>query len=169
MNEQGNGRTRQAPWIKIVLVVSLCFNLVIVGLAVGMALNWTRFGSVSIENFAGPAGLGGLVRSFDQRERLLLRQDIAGMSDVISDQRRRSSVNLDNIVTILRAGEFDREALEVLFSDQIDILNNRMEQSHKLLIDRIDKMTAEERNAFADRLSEHYHRNGKRGRKHHGR
>ena len=141
-------------WIKILLVISLCLNMIIVGLAVGAAYKWFVFGPVPIHQYFGSVGLGGFSGSLDKIDRDQLRLQLANRKDSMDEILRDAQQEFESLISILSSDSFDKEALDDHFANQRQLSLNRMETAHSLLSTQIANMTPEERAGVAERMQQ---------------
>ncbi|NDV00418.1 periplasmic heavy metal sensor [Pseudoroseicyclus tamaricis] len=134
---------------RAVLVVSLAFNLLIVGLAVGMMMGG-RVGPgrpPPVELSIGP-----VVRALSDEDRRALRSEIGeGLrrAGVLS----RDADALDALVAAVGAEPFDPEAVRAVLLRQEELALRGGEVAREALVSRIAEATPADRAAFAERLA----------------
>ena len=151
------------PWLRVLLVVSLAFNLLIVGVAVGAAVKWSKWRGDHPARME--MGIGPLSRALSREDRRAIGQD---MRKAFRDGRLNRGAHraeLEGLVGDLRAQPYDPAAVEARLVRHGAVIESRMDLGISLLQQRLVEMSSEERAAFADRLEEGLkkHRHGKRG------
>lgn len=137
---------------RIVLVLSLALNLLVAGALVG---RYASHGGAfdrhqgRYEPIGGP--LTGALSQEDRRE--ITRQMRDMRHDKIPDKAARRAV-YEALLADLRAEPLDSAAIADHMARQRDLLAERLAVGQALLLDRIERMSAVERAAFADRLAE---------------
>jgi hypothetical protein len=147
------------PWLKVVFVLSLALNLLVAGAVVTSLVKRGGHGGPHdrISHMGGP-----LSRALSLEER---REIGVQMRQALRDGgagRGQYRAHLVQMLEDLRAEPFDRQAIEAHMHWQLGFVTNRMEMGQGLLLDRLDRMSAEERNAFADRFEAELKLLGKR-------
>ena len=137
-------------WAKIALGVSLSLNLLVAGLAIGTFSNVKKNG--------GPMRPGEAAGAYTYA---LSPQDRRSIGKAISERNRSGDKTRDqivaeyqNMIDVLTADEFDREAARQILDRQFNFANERRLDSESLLLDHLDTLSLEERKAFAERLQE---------------
>lgn len=88
--------------------------------------------------------------SKEQRGRLL--QDAKGRSAEIGDRRDAVRNKFEELLTLLRAEEFDGEAVTTLLREMREASSDRHQVGEALLVRQFEAMGGKERAAYADRL-----------------
>ena len=148
-------------WGLIALVVLVCLNLVILGTVAGVAIKWSRYGAIPINQFFGPVGLGKISAEFGKQDREFLRHDLNRYNKHFEKNRIHLSDNHQRFIDLLKHLDFDQEKLNELFLEQRTMTTDRMEISHNILSNRISNMSHEERLKLSERIEHH----GSKGRK----
>ncbi|MFZ5965323.1 periplasmic heavy metal sensor [Thalassococcus sp. BH17M4-6] len=154
----------QAPrmkfWLRLVLFASLALNLVIVGIVAGFVL---RGGP---DHRDGPRGRDGAVRysrALTEDQRDALRRDLRA---AFRGDRRAVAAEIAGdfraAVEVLRADPFDRAAFDAVMARQDTRAEARQQTGRQALLDVVSGMSTEERQAYADRLSDQIDRLEKR-------
>ena len=120
---------------RTILILSLGVNVVIGGLAIGTLLDDDRGGR------ARP-----LVWALPDADRQALREALPQSSR--ADRRSR----FEAILKALRDDPFKPEHLRALLSRQRALIADRTERAEAVIIERLTRMSAEDRAAYADRL-----------------
>ena len=150
-------------WVKILLIISLCLNMAIVGLTVGAAYKWYRDGPVPMHQYFGSVGLGGFSGSFGEGDRNQLKVRLADRKGAFEKHQQNSKQEFENLISILSSDNFDQVTLDEHFANQRNMSLQRMEDAHSLLSSQIADMTPEERIAVAERMQKGFsHGKGRR-------
>lgn len=148
MDNQNPTRTGPSRIWRVVLVISLAFNLAVVGVVVGAGFSG-RFDDRPPRSF--DFGLGPLARALEPSERRAIgsamRRDGALQS---VDLRGTAS----EMIAVLRADPFDADRLETLMADQMMQTATVQRSAQQALLMEITAMSPERRANFADRLDE---------------
>lgn len=139
---------RTRGWIRILLGVSLALNLAVIGLAVGAAL---RLGGPGADRRPPPPVGALLYRELPREDRRLLRSHAIGDRDTRHARRQADALAVD---AALRATPFDRAALQAVLDRQAQHRIDRQRSVQRAWLERVSRMSAEDRAAYADRLQE---------------
>lgn len=150
MSENVEKPKQDQRWIKIALGVSLCINLLIAGLAIGTFSNVKKNGPPIR---AGEAS-GAYTFALSREGRKSIGQALAKKSRDSGNRREQIVAEYQNMINVLIADDFDREAAQQILDRQFGYANERRVAGEALLLDQLEQMTLEERKEFADRLSE---------------
>ena len=139
-------RTRRRLW-RAVLWVSLAGNLLVAGLVAGAAF---QRGGESDAHRGTPGPLAPLVMALPDRDRRAVveafRQARGGGGR--DERRQRVAALLD----ALAAEPFDPQAVRAELAWQRRGTEDRLRRAEALLVQRLSRMTPEERRAYADAL-----------------
>ncbi len=138
-----------ARWSKIVLFTSLALNLLVIGLVAGMIL---RHGGDGRQPPLRDLGYGPFGAALSGPDRTALAVGMMGRAGDLQSNREDLRQQFREMLAILRTRPFDAPALESLVDRQRAKLAERQAIGQRLLLDRIEAMTEDERFAFADRL-----------------
>ena len=153
---------RPGRWLRVLLFVSLAFNLLVIGAAVGLFLN-------------GPPALRGdrsdpvlpYTRAFDEDQRRELRRGLwRAMRKDAGAMRAGYLADYQRGLDLLRQDPFDQAALAALLADQAARGAEVRMRGQEVLMNYLVEMTPEQRRAYADRLEAELERMRNRG---HGR
>jgi uncharacterized membrane protein len=151
MNDKEAPDTRPGSrrWIRVLLVVSLAFNLLIVGAVAGAVFSGGKWG----RHHMHPEGPGGpLTRALSEEDRRVLkRRMLAGMLDPGQDRAARRDA-MQALLTALRSEPFDASAAAAQMEVLRDSMMQRMHTGQQLLSRRFSEMSAAERATYANRL-----------------
>lgn len=135
-------------WGKIVLFVSLAFNLLVVGLVAGTMLGVKRDRSPVM----GDLGFGPFVHALPRADRSEIARAIKREAGSFRENRIALRLQFEEILAALRATPFDASELARLIAGQQSRIGERQEMGQRLLLERIDAMNADQRAAYADAL-----------------
>ncbi len=141
---------RRMPWGKIVLVISLGFNLLIVGLIVGAKVGDDRRPD-------GPArvlGLGPYFSALSSSDKFAIGKAARRETGTLRESRRALRQHTEAFIAALRADPFDASAISALLEEQRGHIGGIQMQGQKLLLERIEAMTSDERAEYADRVTD---------------
>lgn len=148
-------KTNPAPmrrWQKVLLGLSLAVNLLIVVAVASFVLthdDGRRHRPPRVDQMGGP--LTGALTREDRHEigRALWRSYRDGRPS-----REDMRAEFAEVVAALRAEPYDPAVVEASLQKQLDFAIQRQELGQRLLRERLEAMTPDERAAFADRLEE---------------
>ena len=136
-------------WPRVVLVVSLGLNLLFVGLRRGAV---ARPGGP--EGRRPPPSVGAaLYRALPHEDRQELREATRPIRDR-EQMRSRDEKDLERIVEALRASPFDAAALSELVNRDFERRRDGLASMQAAWLQRIERMSDEERDDYAGRLTE---------------
>ncbi|MGP6087552.1 periplasmic heavy metal sensor [Antarctobacter jejuensis] len=147
MKETGVSR-RPGRWLRVLLFVSLAFNLLVVGLVIGFVLN-------------GPPKPRGdrtdpvlpYTRAFDQDQQRELRQALRRSFRSEGQGVRDGYLSdYETALELLRADPFDAERIAEVLKAQAARGVDVRQRGQKVLSGYLAAMSPEERRAYADRL-----------------
>ena len=159
---QPDPRPRAPRWMRWTLIASLAVNLAVVGVVAGTSLK-----RMSGEH-RGPSvralNLGAYTAALSTEDRRALRQAFRDELPSLREVRASQAEGQAAILSALRADPFDAAAVR----DQLAAQQTRMAEGlalgQRLLMDRLEAMSAADRAAFADRLEERLSRPRRPGR-----
>lgn len=137
---------RTAPWVKVVLALSLALNLAVIGLAAGA---WMKGGSRGMPR---DLSFGPFSEALSHDDRRALRRALLQRAPDFRASRNAARAEFAALVAVLRAQPLDPVALRSALSD-IETRNaGRLELGRSLIEARLTAMSDADRRAFADRL-----------------
>jgi len=138
-------------WGRYVLVASLALNVGFLGLLGGALLRDKVSGRPpsGIELGFGPIG-----KALTKEDRREIGRTVRDRVDRGRDGRPSPRRMIREIQEIVRADPFDQDALREVFERASRQANEVQSTAQQALLDRISRMTVEERAAFADGLDE---------------
>ncbi|UWQ13299.1 periplasmic heavy metal sensor [Aliiroseovarius sp. M344] len=143
-------------WPRILLAVSLTFNLLVVGLVAGA--NWGGHWDHGFDAH-GPnrgairdLGFAPLASALDRSDRRQIGRVLRDRSGSFSENRRALAEEFQSMLTVLRADPFDAGALLSIMDQQSERQRQRGGLARSVLVERIEQMSSDERLAFADRI-----------------
>ena len=150
MNDVEKTPRKGLRWSKIALAVSLSVNLLIAGLAVGTFAN-VRKGNNFVRT--GEAS-GAYTFALSAKHRREIGKGMASYFQANGRDRDALHQEYARMIDVLTADPFDREAAQQILSAQAKFASERRETAEGLLLDQLEGMSLEERQAFAKRLEE---------------
>lgn len=148
--------------MRILLFVSLAFNLVIVGLVVGMFAK----GGPPPRDYHRSDPVLPFTRAFDDDQRKELGRELRRSFWQKEKKARGGWVeSYQEALEVLREDPFDRARFDTVIANQKALAESRRGNGQEILSDYLEKLSPEERAAYADRLEEEISRLSKQ-RKH---
>lgn len=146
--------------LRILLIVSLALNLLVLGAVAGAIGNHWRGGphSSRANTHAAPH-----IRALDPSDRRAIGRAIRKARKSTDASVGRIEVYTD-MAEAIRATPFNRAAVKALLDRQRQLGTARQDRAESIWLDRMEAMTASDREAYADRLikvlSRRRHRRG---------
>ena len=144
-------------WLYPLLFVSLALNLLIAGMIVGWLASPD---GPKRSEFGSARGLVGepFLRALPDDQRRAMLRDIAREAPQLRESRESLRARFSAFLTALRADPYDASTVAALLKDQREVALTRQDIGERMLLDRLDAMSAEERNAYADALEKSFRR-----------
>jgi len=148
--ETDTSGARAPTWMKVGLSVSLGFNLVILGAAVGAF----AFGG----SHGGPRGADRgvvstpLLRALPEIDQRVLRQALRAEHAHLRESRSELRAARAAMVVALRQEAFDAVGFATALEAQRRLGGDLMDAAHSALLDHMSSKPLAERQAYADRL-----------------
>lgn len=141
-------------WMRILLFVSLAFNLLIVGLIGGAMLRHApaRSAAETPSALLRQLGYGPFGLALSPEDRREIGRAMQGRAGEIRANRDAMNDQLASFLEAVRRSPYDAQALRVIVGHQQAKLNERQEIGQQVLLERIDAMSDDDRAAFAGRL-----------------
>lgn len=147
MSDTGNApRWRVPRWVKLLLGASLALNLAVIGLVGGMM--WRLSGSEAPRR-AGGAGDFALMAALERDDRRAIFRQMRAEG---GPKRGPSTEGKAAMLVLLRADEFDVEAMQVLLTARIKKGGERQAKAQKIWLTHVSGMSVDARRAYADRM-----------------
>jgi len=140
---------KTARWKTWLLIASLALNLAFIGLIAGVAL---RGKPDEQQRAPGPDMIRELVRAVPNAHRDALRDDLRAKKGEMRVIRAQMRETRSDLVGILGSPEFDVTRVVALFEDHRVVLSRMTKSGHEIIIRRIERMTAEDRQVFAQNI-----------------
>ncbi|WP_457648211.1 periplasmic heavy metal sensor [Profundibacter sp.] len=149
MGDVGN-KVSAGRWVKVLLAVSLGLNMLVLG-AVGARLYSNRGDALQPHNLRD-ASYGPYSRALSPQDRkaigAALHREVGSLRENLPQIRE----TFQALILALQAEDYDRDAVHGLIAEQQAMGLKRQQVGQRLLLERLDSMTVEERRAFAKRL-----------------
>lgn len=163
-------KSRTSRWLRIALVVSLALNLAVIGLVAGsIAKDPSRLRDRDRSEHGQrlPAGLRELgplpfIVALEPDQRAALLDSARSRETDLRAPRSVLRQRFEEMLNLLRAEEFDEDALRALIAEQRSASIRRAEVGESLLVAQFAAMSQAERAAYADRLDRSLKRNPSR-------
>lgn len=147
-----NVRSGMAPWLRVLLLLSLAINLLVVGLAVGAMVKWSKWRSDHPARME--MGVGPLTRALSHDDRKAIARDMRAAQAKGHVSRAEMRVELQGLVQDLKAVPYDPDVVEQRLTRHRAGFEERLSLGVRLLQARLAQMTPEDRAAYADRLED---------------
>ncbi|WP_407492773.1 periplasmic heavy metal sensor [Pseudooceanicola sp. MF1-13] len=149
--------SRKLGWLRWILLPSLALNLLVLGLIAGHVIFDEPDRRVPrVDRMGGP-----LTFALSHEDRREIGDALRREYRDARPSRAELQAQYQDVIAALRQDPYDRAAIEQAFADQLDGVTQRVAVGQKVLLDRIESMSADERSAFADRLEEGLKRPGR--------
>ncbi len=136
---------RLRPWLRIVFGVSVALNLAVAGLVAGAFLRPDKR-----EAGHRPPPIGAvLYRELSKEDRRVLRKAATGSHE---ERAARRGEDADALADALRSVPFDAARVDALLDQHGEQIEDFQRSVGKLWLDRVVKMSDDERAEYADRL-----------------
>jgi uncharacterized membrane protein len=141
-------------WVKVALVVSLAFNLLVAGLVVGAAVRHDHDDGRMRERAEVPREFmrSPFLGALDGEDRRAVGRDLMREGGSLRENRAELRARFERLLAAIRAEPFDRIAIETILDEQRAAGARRLELAEAAVLDRLGAMTPEARAAYADRL-----------------
>ncbi len=144
---QTNGRW---GWMRILLVASLAFNLVILGFAGGAFWKWRHGGHWGMRGFGGQ--ISTYLRTLPDERRAEIRDAIRPLYTEIRPLRKNIRAARDDVAEVLKADRFDRAKFEEAMGKMRKEEFMARSALTSVLAEFAGKMTAAERRNYVKHL-----------------
>lgn len=141
---------RLAPrWMKWTLGISLCFNLIIMGVVVGATARHHRGGGQDL----GAVTMRQALRGMDESRREAAKAAISGNVHAMNAARRASAEARARLAELIAATPFDAAGAEAAFADMAAAQGQRRDLLHENFIAILSTMSDDERAKAAKHLN----------------
>lgn len=144
-------------WLMPLLFASLALNLLIAGIVVGWMAS---HGGDRRPDYRTVRGLVGepFLRALPDDQRRAMMQDVLREAPRIRESRESLRARFEAFLTALRAEPYDPNAVAELLKEQRDVALRRQDIGERLLLERLNTMTPEQRDAYATALERSFRR-----------
>ncbi len=139
-------------WVKVVFVLSVGFNILVLGLVGGAFLRGGPPDHVRVERNISALGLRVYFRALDDNNRAQVRARIKDGMGQIQTGRGVFRAHLKDLAEAVTAAPYDPAAVAAVLSQQASIVSDNITTGQRFLLVQIDKMSETERQAFAAAL-----------------
>lgn len=140
--------------LRIALGVSVALNLLVVGVVAGAIL---RDGGPR-DRMVRDLDLGPFTEALSPDDRAAMRREFVARMPEMGEARRAMRAEFRDLLALLRAEPFDPEAMRQVMTGQRARMQERVDLGQELLLQRLESMTPDARQAFADRLEDRLRR-----------
>ncbi|MDJ0824646.1 MAG: periplasmic heavy metal sensor [Rhodobacter sp.] len=141
---------KRRRWGKVVLFVSLAFNLLVVGLIAGAILSGPR--DRDRNPLLRDLGFGPYAQALPAYDKIALTRALRREAGAFRENRAVLRQQFEAFLAALRAEPYDHAEVTRLVTSQQDRIQDRQRLGRDLLLERIAAMDAAERAAYADAL-----------------
>ena len=144
-------------WLLPLLFTSLALNLLIVGIVAGWMAS---HGGDRRPDFGAARGLVGepFLRALPDEQRRELMRDVTREAPRIRESRESLRARFEAFLTALRAEPFDAEVVAGLMREQRAVALGRQDIGERLLLERLEAMSPEQREDYAASLERSFRR-----------
>ena len=137
-------------WVKVLLAVSLGLNMLVLG-AVGATVYNHRRDAQQPRDLR-EASYGPYSRALSPQDRKIIGEALRREAGSLRQNLPKIKETFQALILALQAEDYDRDAVHGLITEQQAMGLKRQQVGQRLLLERLDSMTVEERRAFAKRL-----------------
>jgi uncharacterized membrane protein len=134
-------------WMKVLLALSLGFNLAVLGLVAGTALR-----HMGDRPLVRDIGFGPFTEALSAQDRQELRRAFQREGGDMRKMHRQMRSDMGNLLSVLRQNPLQEDALRSALLQMEERGQERLALGQRLMAGRILAMSPAERAAFADRL-----------------
>lgn len=134
-------------WLKPALIVSVALNLAVAGLVLGAWL-----GDGPRKGMPRDMSFGPFSEALSDQDRRALRKGLMERAGEFSTSREAARAEFEALLAALRADPFDPAAMKSALAAIESRNAERLQLGRSLIETRLIEMSAEDRQAFADRL-----------------
>ena len=148
--ETSQTSTRSPLWLRGLLFVSLCLNLLVAGSVIGhLFADGPERKVPRVDRMGGP-----MTFALTPEDRHEIGKSLRAEYRAGRPSRREVLADYQSVITALRADPFDPAAVQASFDSQLEASTERIAIGQQILMDRLTAMSPEDRHRFADRLEE---------------
>jgi uncharacterized membrane protein len=152
MEEKQRLAPKTRRWVKVVFVLSLGFNILVLGLVGGAFLRGGPPEHVRVERDISALGLRVYFRALNAAGREEIRADVQQSRDQIKAGRGVFRAHLKALADALTATPYDPAAVATELSKQANVVSENIGIGQQVLLAQIERMTEDERRDFAKAL-----------------
>ncbi|MEL6647998.1 MAG: periplasmic heavy metal sensor [Pseudomonadota bacterium] len=141
-------------WVRILLAVSLAFNLLVIGAVIGVAVKGGPLPGADTPRHMVDAAIGPLTRALTKQDRRAIGRQIRQAQGDDAWGRRAHRQSLRRMLALLQETPFDRDAFAAELEGSITGLKGRMSSASQALVAHLSDMSDSERAAYAARVKE---------------
>lgn len=150
-NKPKKGSGSSGRMVRIVLVLSLALNAFVIALVAGAAMKHQGWGG---HPAVRDVGFGVFSEILSREDRRALRAAFRAEAPHVRDGHEVAREEFREMAAALRADPWDRARIETLIAGHTARIAERIDVGRRLLLQRMEDMSAAERAALADRIDE---------------
>lgn len=140
-------------WMKIAFIASVTVNFLVLGTVVGGVIAHRRHPPPPVmERGQDALTFGPLGGAFSREDRLAMRQAAERRGTNFEAMRAAVRVDFQRLEAALKAEPFDAEGVRLVLADMRARTLKRMDIGEHLILERLAKMTPQQRERFVERL-----------------
>lgn len=144
-------------WLFPLLFVSLAVNLLIAGIVAGWMLSPNASKRSEYGTIRGLVG-EPFLRALPADQRRAMMRDVRREAPRILESRENLRARFEAFLEALRADPYDPSIVSALLREQREVALRRQDIGESLLLERLEAMSPEERQAYADALEKSFTR-----------
>lgn len=154
MSADANPTTRTGPrlWVRIVLVVSLAFNLLIVGTAAGIAIKGGPWQHGGPPKYMADVGVAPLVRALGKEDRRVIAREVRRQGRADGWDRKAHRQSLERMILLLQSTPFDPAAFDAELQITVEGMKSRLSYASQALVTHLSEMSDADRAGYAERV-----------------
>lgn len=141
--------TQTKRWKSWLLVASLALNLAFISIVVGV---WLRDDKPARNYTPSPGMMRELVQAVPESQRTVLREDLKANRQQFNAFRQSLQAKHVALIEALGAQDFDLSRVVAILDDHRVVVSEINTNGHKIIIRRIENMSSQERQDFAQNL-----------------
>ena len=151
MSEADQAKTKRFPWTRVLLILSLCLNMLVIGAMA--AFFSSNSGAREIGRRPPPDGPFLYIRAFSKEDRRALGRDFLRNSKKTPKDRQQWLADYQDAIDVIQQEPFDPDALSEVLTRQQDRTKSMQESGRQTMVEYLSGKTPEDRAAYADRLA----------------
>lgn len=141
-------------WVRVLLVVSLAFNLLVIGAVVGFVIKGGPHRPGTYAAHVADSAVGPLTRALTFEDRRSIGRSLRKQNKEAGWGRREHRAAIEDMLVLLQATPFDADAFSDKLNATMIAMQGRVSRSGQALVEHLDRMSDADRLAYADRVRE---------------